>query len=483
MFKNNKIYNQELITKSENLTFKKRNSFAIMNKAANACSKFILSNYKPKKVIVFCGPGNNGGDGILIANNLIKKNIDVLIFTPIGYAKSKDSKKAFKKLTNKKIIKNKINFKKCDLFIDALFGFNFKKKLSKKLKKIIRIINSKSFTKIAIDVPSGVYCDTGQINKIAIKADITLTFHRLKPCHVLQPGKDFSNKVKILNIGLTNLDRETKINLIKTPKLKSLVSTSHKYNRGEIYIFGGSEMIGASKLAALAASQVAFRSGVGVVKLLVKEKNKNFYKSHILEELIITYSNIIDINKIIKKTNSTFLFGCGLEINSENSKILELLLKSDNKLVIDASSFSIINKSLKKYILLLKSRKVDTVLTPHFGEFSKIFRISDNKINDTQFAALKTNSVVLFKGNDTVISDKTGQTYINYFTTPYLGTAGSGDVLSGIIASLIAQNYKSFDAACIGCYLHSQSAMKINKSLTAKDIINILPKIIKNHQY
>ena len=481
MFKNNKIYNQELITKSENLTFKKRNSFAIMNKAANACSKFILSNYKPKKVIVFCGPGNNGGDGILIANNLIKKNIKVLIFAPIGYAKSKDSKKAFKKLINKKIIKNKVNFKNCDFFVDALFGFNFNRKLSNKLKKVIRVINSQSFVKIAIDVPSGVYCDTGQINVIAIQADITLTFHRLKPCHILQPGKDLSNKVKILDIGLTKLDGETKINLIKPPKLKTPSSSSHKYNRGELFIFGGSEMIGASKLATLSASQIAFKSGAGVVKLLVKDKSKNFYKSHILEELIVTYSNIKNVEKIIKKTNSTFLFGCGLEINNENSRILELLLKSRSKLLIDASGFSIIHKNLKKFFSLLKLRKADTVLTPHFGEFKKIFKISDNKINDTKLAALKSNSIVLFKGNDTVISDKTGQTYINYISSPYLATAGSGDVLAGIIASLMAQNYRSLGAAIIGCYLHSQCAITINKPLTAKDIINILPQIIKNN--
>jgi len=481
LFKNNKIYNQELITKSENLTFKKTNSFGIMQRAANVCSKFILANYKPKKIIILCGPGNNGGDGILIANNLIKKNIDVIIFAPIGYAKSKDSKKAFRKLTNKKIIKNELNIKNCDLFVDALFGFNFSKKLSNKLIKIIKVINSKSFTKIAIDVPSGVYCDTGQIDSIAIRADKTLTFHRLKPCHVLQPGKDLSNTVKILDIGLTNLDSKTKINLIKTPKLKALSSSSHKYNRGEIFIFGGSEMVGASKLATLSASQIAFKSGVGVVKLLVKDENKNFYKSHVLEELIVTYSNIKDIEKIVKKTNSTFLFGCGLETNNENSKILELLLKSKSKLVIDASSFSIIQKNLKKYISLLKSRKADTVLTPHFGEFKKIFKISDNKIIDTKLAAIKTNSTVLFKGNDTVISDKMGQTYINYFSSPHLATAGSGDVLAGIIASLIAQNYKSLDATIIGCYLHSQCAIKIDKPLTAKDIIDILPDVLKKY--
>lgn len=360
-----------------------------------------------------------------------------------------------------------------------MFGFNFNKKFSIKLKKIVNEINSKSFPKIAIDVPSGVYCDTGKTSNFAIQADITLTFHRLKPCHVLQPGKDLSKKVKILEIGLANLDDETKINLIRPQKIKTLSSNKHKYSRGELFIFGGSEMIGASKIATLAASQIALKTGAGIVKLLVNKKNINFYKSHALEELIISYSNINDIKKIIKKTNSTFLFGCGLEINSESSKILELLLKSKNKLVIDASSFSLIKKNLKKFFSLLKFRRAETILTPHFGEFKRIFKTSENKINDTISAASLTNSTVLFKGNDTVISNQTGKTYINYFSSPYLATAGSGDVLAGIIASLLAQKYKALNAAVLGCWLHSQAAMKINKNLTAKDIIDILPKLLK----
>lgn len=482
MFKNNKIYNLELITEAENLTFKIKDSFFVMQKAAKACSKYIVSNYKPQKVLILCGPGNNGGDGILIAQNLIKKKFKVSIITPIGCAKSNDSKKAFNKLTNKKIVKKSVNFKDYDLLVDALFGFNFNKKLSKKLNKIIKNINSKKFTKIAIDVPSGVYCDNGQIDQVAIQADITLTFHRLKPCHVLQPGKDLSNKVKILDIGLTNIDSKSNINLIEKPKIKHLPSKFHKYNRGELFIIASSEMIGASKLATLAASQIAFKSGVGIVKLLVKKENKNFYKPHILEELIVSYSGIKELEKIIKeKENSTFLFGCGLEINNENSLILKILLTNKTKLVVDASSFTIIQKDLKKYIPLFKSRKSDTILTPHYGEFKKIFKISKNKIIDTRKASYETNSVVLFKGNDTVISNTSGIIYINYFSSVYLATAGSGDVLSGIIASLLAQNYEPLEAAKIGCFLHSQSAIKINKPLSAKDIIDKLPYIIKQY--
>ena len=482
MFKKNKIYNLELITEAEKKTFNKKDSFLVMQKAANACSNYILSKYKPKNVLILCGPGNNGGDGLLIAKNLIDRKFQVTIFAPIGYAKSKDSKKALAKLNNIKIIHNKVNFKNHDLFIDALFGLNFNKKLSKELKKLFKIINSQKFIKISIDVPSGVYCDNGQIDEIAIQADKTLTFHRLKPSHVLLPGKQYSNNVKILNIGLVNIDLESQISLITKPKIKPLNSLTHKYKRGELFIIGSKEMIGASKLATLAASQIAFKSGVGIVKLLINKNQKKFYKPHILEELMVTYSSKNELINIIKENeNSTFLFGCGLEINSENLYLLKLLLKNKTKLVLDASSFSLIKKDLKYYISLLKKRTSNTILTPHYGEFKKIFKISDNKIKDTKNAAIKTNSIVLFKGNDTVISNYKGETYVNYLSSPYLATAGSGDVLSGIIASFLSQNYESIEAAKIGCFLHSQCAIKINKPLRAKDIIDILPTIIKKY--
>jgi len=482
MFKNNKIYNQDLITKVEKKTFEKKDSFSVMQFAAKSCSNYILSNYKPEKVLILCGPGNNGGDGILIAKNLLEQKCDVSIFAPIGYAKSKDSAKALIQLNNNDLFKKNIDYRDFDFFIDALFGFNFNKKLTQILKKIIIDINSQKFIKISIDLPSGIYCDNGQIDEIAIQADLTLTFHRLKPAHVLLPGKNFSKKIEVLEIGLTDMDSETNLSLIDKPIIYPPKINEHKYNRGELYIFASNEMIGATKLATLAASQIALKSGTGIVKLLIKENQKDFYKTHILEELLVTYSKLNEIENILKiKKESTVLFGCGLEINEENNNILKLLLTMKIKLVLDASSFSIMEKELNNFMDLLSTRSSITILTPHLGEFKKIFSVSNNKIEDTKEAALKANSIVLFKGNDTIISSPTGKTFINYFSSPYLATAGSGDVLSGIIASFLAQNYDPIIATTIACYIHSQSAIDINKPLTAKDIIDILPSIIQKN--
>jgi len=482
MFKNSKIYNQDLITKAEKKTFKKKDSFSVMQIAAKACSNYILSNFKPKRVLILCGPGNNGGDGILIAKDLLKKKCHVSILAPLGFGKSKDSAEALTKLNNNELFTTKIDYRDFDFFIDALFGFNFNKKLSENLKKIIYNINLQKFTKISIDVPSGVYCDNGQIDDIAIQADITLTFHRLKPAHVLLPGKKFSNKIEILEIGLTNIDSETNIKIIDKPSIYPPKMNDHKYNRGELFIIASNEMIGATKLASLAASQIAFKSGTGIVKIFVKNNQKNLYKTHALEELLIIYSKLNEIENILySKKNPTVLFGCGLEINEENSNLLKLLLKMKVKLVLDASSFSIIENDLKNFMHLLSTRTGITILTPHLGEFKKIFTISNNKIEDTRKAAFKTNSIVLFKGNDTVISSPKGKTFINYFSSPYLATAGSGDILSGIIASFLSQNYDPIIATTIACYIHSQSAIEINKPLSAKDLIDVLPSIIQKY--
>ena len=336
MFKNIKIYNQNLLTKAEKKTFESKDSFDVMQRAADACSKYIFFNYKPKRILVLCGPGNNGGDGILIAKNLLKQKCHVSIFAPLGYGKSKNSIKALDKLNNKNIFEENFEYRDFDFFIDALFGFNFNKKLSKDLKKIFKYINSQKFTKISIDIPSGVYCDNGQIDEIAIQADITLTFHRLKPAHVLLPGKEFSKKIEILEIGLTNIDSETDISLIDKPTINPPAINEHKYNRGELFIIASDEMVGATKLAALAASQIAFKSGTGIVKLLVRKSQKKFYKTHILEELLITYSKLNEIENILQtKKDLTVLFGCGLEINEENTNILKWSVHiANNKLLV-----------------------------------------------------------------------------------------------------------------------------------------------------
>ena len=242
MFKNNKIYNQDLITKSEKKTFENKDSFSVMQIAAKACSKYILSNYKLKRVLILCGPGNNGGDGILIAKDLLEQKCHVSIFAPIGYGKTKDSAKALTKLNNNDLFKKSIDYRDFDFFIDALFGFNFNRQLPHDLKEILIDINSQKFFKISIDVPSGVYCDNGQIDEIAIQADLTLTFHRLKPAHVLLPGKEFSKKIEILEIGLTNIDSDTNVSIIDKPIINPPAINEHKYNRGELYIFASNEM-------------------------------------------------------------------------------------------------------------------------------------------------------------------------------------------------------------------------------------------------
>ena len=145
MFKNTKIYNQDLIIKSEKKTFEKKDSFSIMQIAAKACSNYIFSNFKPKRVLILCGPGNNGGDGILIAKDLLEQKCHVKIFAPLGCGKSKNSRKALTKLNNNALFKKNIDYRDFDVFIDALFGFNFERKLTQNLKKIFTDINLQKF--------------------------------------------------------------------------------------------------------------------------------------------------------------------------------------------------------------------------------------------------------------------------------------------------------------------------------------------------
>lgn len=478
---NSFLYNQKLIEKSEKKTFQKIKSFQIMEKAAFVCYSYIINNLTSKRILILCGLGNNGGDGILIANKLINKNINVDLYFPLGLPKTKDSKKALKLIKNKSCIKKNFFLKKYDLIVDAIFGIGFNKKLDKKIITLINKINNSKIKVLSIDMPSGVYTDTGQISRTAIKADTTLTFHRFKSGQFLLPGKKYCGKIVILNIGLTNFDKKCFLKLNQPTNIFKPSPNDNKYTRGGCLVIADKNYVGASKLSFLSLTKSTLRSGSGYCSLIVNEKYAKFYKLHVLEEMILTYNNIHDFYNLIEKQKSnTVIYGCGVENNSINKKILTYLLQNKINLVIDATAFSIIQKNKSEFFLLLNKRKNQTIMTPHEGEFKRIFKKTNNKVNDCLQASKESNSIIVYKGNDTVIGNPDGQCFINNDSSPYLATAGSGDVLAGIIGGLFSQGFDGLMAARLGCYIHSKCGINLGPGLIASDLINKIPETINN---
>ena len=451
-----------------------------MQKAAKKSFKYIVKNTKFKKILIVCGPGNNGGDGMLIAKYLKENKKDVTVYAPIKLSKTTDSKKAFKAINEYKLIKNKIKFNDYDLIIDCIFGVGFSRPISKKLYSIIQTINKSKKFVISVDMPSGVHIDTGSISNIAIKANVTLTFHRLKPGLLLMPGKECAGKIEILDIGLVNLDKETNIHLIEPPKLKKTKISNHKYNRGTTYIIAGDELVGAAKLATLAASKASLRSGSGISKIFVKADQESFFKTHILEEMIIKYKNVDHLQEIIKKIKiNSLVFGCGIEVNKSSHNILSFLLKQNFPIVLDASVFSLISMKKKYYFELLRKRKTEVIFTPHQGEFDKVFTNKKDKITSCLKATKETNSILLLKGNDTIIVSTDKKIYLNFENSPHLATAGSGDVLAGLIGGFLSQKYSGIESTKLASYIHSECGKNLGYGLIASDLISTIPKIMK----
>ena len=452
-----------------------------MRMAAKACYSFIIKNLTVKKILILCGPGNNGGDGILIAKHLLKQNYSVDIYFPLGGARSEDSKKALNLLPTKERIKENISLDSYDLIIDALFGTGFNEILDLKTELLFNNINKLKTKIISIDMPSGVLTDSGQITKAAIKADITLSLHRFKPGHWLLPGKEYCGKTILLDIGLVNIDNECFLELNSPLKIPIPSMNTHKFSRGCCFIVAGENLIGASKLAYLSASQSALRTGTGLCKLLVNENNVKFFKSHVLEEVLVTYKDTKDFISIVENQKcNALIYGCGIDNIPANKDILTLLLSKPIDLILDATAFSLFQENKNEFFNLLKQRKAATIMTPHAGEFKRIFNTTNNKTIDCLEAAKETNSIIVYKGNDTFIGSPNGKGYINMNSSPFLATAGSGDVLAGIIGGILSQGIDALSSARLGCYIHSQCALNLGPGLIAGDLIREIPHVMKD---
>ena len=481
------IFNSKEIKRFERGQFLKKNSYSFMQTAGKRVFEFINDNFKNKKtVIVLCGPGNNGGDGFVIAKHLMEHGYSVKVYI---YG----AKNHYKGDANKAMKSFKGNVKKISLFkleknaliVDALFGIGLKRIIKGRLKKIFKLINKSKNSVISVDIPSGVSSNNGEVLGSAIKANFTVTFHRKKLGHILSKGKEYSGKLKIVDIGFSNKKMKnfylenSPILWIKHFPWKKFIS--HKYSRGRVVIFGGQkEYTGATILSA----QAALRTGSGSVKILCSQNTLQIYSLKFPSVLKKEINDIYELKKfLIEEKITSILIGPGSGSNDKIKEITKLILKKVKYVVLDADALTCFKNDLKTLYKLLDKNKI---ITPHLGEFHKIFPKINKSLNniDKVLIALKLiKSNILLKGPNTIIASYNKKISINNHTSSELAVIGSGDVLSGLIVSLIgSKKMNPFLAGCAATWLHGDIAKKYDKGLISEDIVKGISSALKRLQ-
>jgi len=481
------IFLPEAMKKFEKENFINKDSYSFMKKAGQEVYKFIKDKFKNKQsVIVLCGPGNNGGDGFVVAKHLINSGYTTQVYTLININKYQgDAYKAAEEFrgTTKDI--NYFKLQKNTIIVDALFGIGLKRNIEGRLKKIFKLINKSNNPVISIDIPSGISSNNGEILGSAIKADFTVTFHRKKMGHILGNGKKYSGKLKVADIGFSNKKMKTfylensPILWIKHFPWKKFIS--HKYSRGRVVIFGGQkEYTGATILSA----QAALRTGSGSVKILCSQNTLQIYSLKFPSVLKKEINDIYELKKfLIEEKITSILIGPGSGSNDKIKEITKLILKKVKYVVLDADALTCFKNDLKTLYKLLDKNKI---ITPHLGEFHKIFPKINKSLNniDKVLIALKLiKSNILLKGPNTIIASYNKKISINNHTSSELAVIGSGDVLSGLIVSLIgSKKMNPFLAGCAATWLHGDIAKKYDKGLISEDIVKGISSALKRLQ-
>lgn len=472
----------------------------LMENAAIACTK-IIERLSVKKIGIFCGNGNNGGDGFAIARHLMGKNYEVTIFLVCGEEFSKDAfvnYNILRKMGANIIKLTEDNFSEYDitsgdLIVDAIFGTGVHGEIMGLAADVIKRINNNAKKVLSVDIPSGVNSDTGEICSVAVKADITVTFAAYKCGMFLYPGADFCGKIYIDDICMPETVTEKSDIAAKTidvEMVKKIIpkrhNNSHKGDYGKILIIGGSEgMTGAPTLSAAAA----MRSGAGLVTIGVPKSLNLIMEEKLTEAMTLplpetnggisenSYEKIFEKMKI----SDVVLLGPGCGRSDECcSLILKILKNSEIPIIIDADGLFALIGNLEA----LKDCSCEVVLTPHEMEFARLIdcdleKVKNNRMRLAKEFAKKYKVTLVLKGHYTIITLPDGTQYINTTGNAGMATGGSGDVLAGIIAALLPVCENKAEAVMAAVCLHGLAgdlaAEKYGEiSLNAGDIVNAL---------
>ena len=479
---------------SKTIENKKITSLDLMSDAVLAVEKWILNNYKKnQKFSIICGNGNNGADGILLSCKLMTKNYEVQV-SYIDEIGSLEFNHQFNYAKSIGLNLQKVDFDNLRLIdfsgviIDCIFGVGLNREITGKHLKLINLVNSLKKKIISIDTPSGISADT-YFSSNHIIPDKVLTFHAPKLTFFFSEYLDKIKNVEILDIGLDNSEYKRMVGvgeLIEINMIAKIYSprkkTTHKGDCGHALLFAGSEgKYGASILC----GKSLFRSGAGLLTFLCDEKTKKFIYNSLPEAMtsdIITKDNF-SISSEIKKYKVIGI-GPGLGTSKQVIEIFKKIISNVHyPIVVDADGLNILSKDKGLFEKLPR----ESVLTPHIGEFKRFagnFENSNEKIMLQRRISKKYGLNIVLKGPHTTMTDSKGELYINASGNSGLATAGSGDVLTGIITGLLAQNYTPFNAMISGVFLHGLSAdIAVKKShinsIIASDVTENLSSAFK----
>jgi ADP-dependent NAD(P)H-hydrate dehydratase / NAD(P)H-hydrate epimerase len=452
------------------------------------------------KIAVVCGPGNNGGDGFVIARYLTLSDASVDLFL-IGAAepKTEDSRRNLKIVRTMGLEpKNEWNNAKYDLIVDALFGIGLERDVREPFASVIRSMNENGAPIYAVDIPSGLNADTGEVMGAAICAEKTITFGFPKKGFYLNEGPDLCGEVRIADISLKDewLEKVDSSSIYLTessdvntwfPKRKK---KSHKNANGHVLVLAGSP---SKSGAAVLAAQSALRAGAGLVTLATPKAAHTIVKRQLIEAMSVPLPSddegrleMAALTELEKATKGkqVIVMGPGLEPHDGLSEFLSKYIEmADLPVVLDASGLTAFGNS----IVQLGARLQNMILTPHPGEMAGLIgstakEVQKNRIEVARDFSAKTSAIVVLKGANTVIALPNGEVWINPTGNPAMATAGTGDVLAGIIGSYIAQGLSLEHAAIAGVFHHGlagdRAANHIGpKGIIASDLISELPKI------
>jgi NAD(P)H-hydrate epimerase len=449
----------------------------LMENAGAAVARAVAERFAPCPALVLCGPGNNGGDGFVAARHLAGRGWPVQVALLGARERLRgDAAKAAAAWHGAVLPLDHALVAGARLVVDGLFGAGLARPLEGVARDAIEATARAKVPVVAIDAPSGVHGDTGAVLGVAPRAALTVTFHRAKPGHFLLPGRDHIGELMVADIGIPAQAMASPGLLFANHPgrwrtlLPRRTSASHKYAHGHALVLGGGL---ASSGAARMAARAALRAGAGLVTVVCPQDALLVYATQLTAVMVAPFADDREFAQILADPRRNgMLLGPGAGSGEVLRRRVLRVLEANKACVLDADALTSFRDQPQ---MLFDATASPCVLTPHDGEYQRLFAHAGDRLTRARAAAAQSGAIMLLKGNDTVIAAADGRALIQPDAPPALATAGSGDVLAGIVLGLMVQGMPAFEAAAAAVWLHARAGCLVGTGLIAEDLPEALP--------